>query len=1061
MIDDVAEAAAAGDDDFTPVVSRLVDDDPASFATTPAMAQYAEIKAANPDCLLFFRMGDFYEMFFDDAVAAAAALGIVLTKRGKHMGQDIPLCGVPVRAADEYLQRLIRKGFRVAVCEQMEDPAEAKKRGAKAVVRRDVIRLVTPGTLTEDTLLDARRNNFLTALWALPQRESEPVAAYALASADISTGELLYGTVNEADLSGELSRLLPSELVLPDSMIGAPRLREIAKTLGTALTPVAKAFFDSHSGERELKARLGVTDTGGYGTIDRGELAAIGAVLKYIDLTQLGHKPLLQPPRRSGPGSVLVIDQATRANLELLRNNAGGRDGSLLAAIDRTVTGAGARELAARLASPLRDVGEINRRLDAVGYLIDNGDLRQRLRDALQRLPDIARAMSRLALQRGSPRDLGAVRDGLLAAGSVQVALADAGAMLGLPEALAAVVAALAADTAAVESELVAALADELPLQRRDGGFVRSGYRDDLEHNRRLRDESRQVIAGLQHNYQQETGVKTLKVKHNNVLGFFVEVGQANARPLTAGDAAERFRHRQTLASAMRFTTAELIETEGAITAAAERALAIEQEVFEELTRRVATATAELTAIAGALAVLDATQGLAEVASEWRYCRPSIEEGRVFAVSGGRHPVVEQALKAASGGAFIDNDCVLGGAVPATRKPRRPKRGDELLPVQTSDEPIGFEEGTAPSIWLVTGPNMAGKSTFLRQNALIAILAQVGSYVPAGSARIGIVDRLFSRVGASDDLARGRSTFMVEMVETAAILNQAGENSFVILDEIGRGTATFDGLSIAWATVEYLDAVSRCRALFATHYHELTALAGKLPSVANATIEVREWQDEIVFLHKVMPGAADRSYGIQVAKLAGLPRPVIERAGAVLRLLEQSDERVSPEKLIEDLPLFAAARPKGHVPACTTGGRRAAGSCRTLCRRVGAIGNQPGRAVAKGGARDTLSIEGDGAADLNSWQRRQRQSAELAATYRSWSLPTACRNLASSAWRDGMSVRGAAVRKSRNTASEAISTGSGGPLAVSCESWSPESAIEGRSMKRETSSSWCCAAARP
>ena len=879
---------------------------------TPSMAQYTEIKAANPDCLLFYRMGDFYELFFEDALAASQALGITLTKRGKHHGEDIPMCGVPVHAADEYLQRLIKRGFRVAVCEQMEDPAEARKRGSKAVVRRDVVRLVTPGTLTEDSLLDARRANFLTALVEVPKGRGTGEGGLAAASLDISTGEFLVGELQPADLGGEMARLLPSEIVVADSALTDRRFKEIAELVGAALTPVPRAYFDSLAGERDLKARFGLVEIGGLGTFSRGELSAIAAVLKYVALTQIGKQPALRYPRRSGPASVLVIDAATRANLELIRTSAGERLGSLMAAVDRTVTGAGARELMGRLASPLKDVKAIAARLDAVQFLLEAGELRARIRETLRQAPDIARAISRLALGRGGPRDLGAVRDGLAAASKGLKLLRGAGAGLGHPADIATIIARLDTSALALEASLTSALADELPVQRRDGGFVRAGYREDLDENRRLRDASRQVIAELQARYGEETGVKSLKVRHNNVLGFFIEVTAANAKTLTSPPQGEGFIHRQTLANVMRFTTAELSETEGKITAAADRALAIEQEVFADLCTLIAGQEAALGAVASALAELDHHAGLAELAEEQNYVRPILDDSLAFEIRGGRHPVVEQALRTARLGAFIENDCVLG---------RAPSRLDQPLEQQADaiHSHGGFDETPEGRIWIVTGPNMAGKSTFLRQNALIAIMAQAGSFVPARSAHIGIIDRLFSRVGASDDIARGRSTFMVEMVETAAILNQAGERSLVILDEIGRGTATFDGLSIAWATVEYLHEANRCRALFATHYHELTALAGKLPAVSNATIQVKEWQDDIIFLHKVVPGAADRSYGIQVAKLAGLPQPVIGRAGEVLQLLEAADNRVSPEQLIEDLPLFAAARPKGFVAGGAAG----------------------------------------------------------------------------------------------------------------------------------------------
>jgi DNA mismatch repair protein MutS len=870
---------------------------------TPSMAQFLEIKTANPDSILWYRMGDFYELFFEDAVVASAALGIVLTKRGKHLGEDIPMCGVPVHRADEYLQRLIRLGYRVAVCEQLEDPAEARKRGAKAVVRRDVVRLVTPGTLTEDSLLDARARNFLTAVFRTPGDGAAP--SFALASLDISTGEFEVGGTTAADLAGELIRLAPGEIIAADALAGDPLLSAPAKAAGAAVTPLASAFFDSLAGERLLKDRLGVAELGGFGAFSRAEIAAVGALLKYVDLTQIGRKPVVRPPRRTGAADILVIDAASRASLELLRATSGAREGSLVAAIDRTVTGPGARELAARLASPLRDHRRIGMRLDAVGFLLERAPLREDLRATLRSAPDIARAMSRLALQRGGPRDLAAVRDGLKAAAGARHLIEDGAGPMGLPEELADVAARLAGPPAALGPLLGRALVDEPPHMRRDGGFVKPGHRADLDDALKLRDDSRRVMAALEAKYVEATGIRQLKVRHNNILGFYIETTAQTARPLLSPPLSDTFRHRQTMASAVRFTTPELADIEGRIASAGERALAIEQEVFAELAEAIAAAERELLALAAALADLDVVAALAELAERESYTRPVLDDGTAFEVEGGRHPVVEQALRAAKAGPFVENDCVLGRPAP-----REPGNGAATP---------GFDDTAEGRIWLVTGPNMAGKSTFLRQNALIVVLAQMGSYVPARSARIGLVDRLFSRVGASDDLARGRSTFMVEMVETAGILNQATERSLVILDEIGRGTATFDGLSIAWATVEHLHDVNRCRSLFATHYHELTALAGRLPEVANATIEVREWHDDIVFLHKVRKGAADRSYGIQVAKLAGLPRAVVERAGEVLSVLERTDGGAKAAgEALDELPLFAAARPRSQ-PARTSG----------------------------------------------------------------------------------------------------------------------------------------------
>ena len=852
--------------------------DAASLAT-PMIAQYLEIKLANADCLLFYRMGDFYELFFEDAEIASRALGIALTKRGKHLGTDVPMCGVPVHAADDYLQRLIAQGHRVAVCEQIEDPAEARKRGPKAVVRRDVVRLVTPGTLTEETLLDARSHNFLTALFRAAGKEgSEP--AYALASLDISTGELIASSVRLSDLAGELARLKPGEVLVGDDSAGVAELRRLIEEAGAALTPCPRAHFDSVRGERGLKNRLGVAALDAFGEFTKPELAALGGLLTYVEITQVGKAPLLRPPRKESAGSLLVIDAATRANLELVRSNQGARAGSLLAAIDRTVTAAGARELAGRLGSPLTDAAAVNARLDAVGYLCEEPRLRQALREELKAAPDLARALGRLALGRGGPRDLGAVRDAIASAHALAGSLADAGAALGLPQELASIVERLESASARIEAALSAALADSLPVNARDGGFIADGFSKDLDEHRRLRDGSRQVIAGLQATYADATAIKSLKVRHNNVLGYFVEVTATNGAALSKPPHVETFIHRQTLANVVRFSTPELAELEARITQAADRALALELDLFARLSQEVLAEQGALSGASAALAELDHYAGLAELASEQVYVRPKIDVSLVFAVEEGRHPTVEQTLRRSGGASFVGNDCRLGGEAP----------------------------GADTRLLVVTGPNMAGKSTFLRQNALIVVLAQSGSFVPARSAHIGIVDRLFSRVGAADDLARGRSTFMVEMVETASILNQATMRSFVVLDEIGRGTATFDGLSIAWATLEYLHEVNRSRVLFATHYHELTALADKLPGAANATVEVKEWRDEIVFLYRVVQGAADRSYGIHVAKLAGLPGPVLTRAGEVLSALEKADGRPKPADLADDLPLFRAAK---------------------------------------------------------------------------------------------------------------------------------------------------------
>ncbi|YBV98479.1 DNA mismatch repair protein MutS [Phyllobacteriaceae bacterium JZ32] len=835
------------------------------------MEQYIEIKAANEGSLLFYRMGDFYELFFDDAVEASRALGITLTKRGKHLGEDIPMCGVPVHAADDYLQKLIARGYRVAVCEQTEDPAEAKKRGSKSVVRRDVIRLVTPGTLTEEKLLDPSEANFLMTLGRVKGAEE---GRMALAWIDISTGTFRVSETSAGRLLADIMRVDPRELIVAEPVFHDPELRPVFDMIGRAVTPQPASLFDSATAETRIKRYFEVAALDGFGQFSRSELSAISGAIAYIEKTQISERPPLMHPEREQEGSALFIDPATRANLELTRTLSGSRDGSLLKAIDRTVTGGGARLLAERLTAPLTDPADIAMRQDAVSFFLGEQQLADGLRMELKGVPDMPRALSRLAVGRGGPRDLGALQRGLEAAWCIAALFAGCDLPPELEEARAAL-AALPRDYA---EHLDRALDDELPLLKRDGGFVRAGYNAELDEMRALRDQSRRIIAGLQARYMDETGIKSLKIKHNNVLGYFIEVPASHQETMTgSAEAKGRFIHRQTMASAMRFTTTELAELESKIANAADRALAIELGVFDELTNETVAHADAIRAGAAALAVLDVSAALAALAEEQGYCRPVVDDSLAFNIVAGRHPVVEQALRRQAANPFVANDCDLS--------------------------PQGDEKHGA--IWLLTGPNMGGKSTFLRQNALIAILAQMGSFVPAGAAHIGVVDRLFSRVGASDDLARGRSTFMVEMVETAAILNQAGERSLVILDEIGRGTATFDGLSIAWAAVEYLHEKNRCRALFATHFHEMTALSEKLARLANVTMRVKEWDGDVVFLHEVAKGAADRSYGVQVARLAGLPEAVVNRARDVLHQLEAGETSGKAEKLIDDLPLFS------------------------------------------------------------------------------------------------------------------------------------------------------------
>jgi DNA mismatch repair protein MutS len=843
--------------------------DPAAGAS-PVMAQFFEAKARQPDALVFFRMGDFYELFFEDAQKAAAALGITLTARGQHGGAPIPMCGVPAHAAEAYLAKLIRAGFKVAVCEQMENPAEARKRGAKSVVRRDLVRVVTPGTLTEEGLLDARGANRLAAI-------AVRAGGAAVAAVELSTGEVECLAVQLSGLASALAALSPSEILVPDRLFADEQVSAALKAAGGFVQPLPQALAEPGAAEARLKRLYGVDTLDGFGALSGAEISALGLIAAHLETTQAGRLPVLSAPRRAGEADVMVIDPATRTSLEIERATSGGREGSLLAAIDRTVTAPGARLLAARLSRPLLDPAAIDARLDAVAWFLEHRAQRQRLRELLKAMGDMARALARLALGRGGPPDLGALRDGLSTAEQLTALFASMrDPLVQPPEEIAASLRALNpalhADLAAFRALLKAGLGEALPSLARDGGFVAEGVRPELDQARSLRDDSRRVILGLEARLAADSGV-ALKIRHNAVLGYFVETTAKAAEPLMAAPLNASFIHRQTLANQVRFTTVELAELDARIAQAAERALAIEIETFEAWREAAIGVAAGVQAAAEAAARLDVAAGLAEWAEDAGAARPVVDRSTAFEAEAARHPVVEAAVKRA-GEAFTPNDCRLDGT----------GAGGARLSI-------------------VTGPNMAGKSTFLRQNALLAVLAQSGCYVPAKRLRLGVVDRLFSRVGAGDDLARGRSTFMAEMVETAAILTQATPRSLVILDEIGRGTATYDGLAIAWACAEALHEVNRCRALFATHYHELATLEGRLAYVANLSLRAKEWNGDLIFLHEAGPGPADRSYGVQVAKLAGVPPAVVARARDVLQRLER--EAGAPAHL-EDLPLFAA-----------------------------------------------------------------------------------------------------------------------------------------------------------
>ncbi len=820
-------------------------------AATPMMAQYFSLKADAPDCLLFYRMGDFFELFFDDAKAAAAALDIALTARGEHLGQPVPMCGVPVHAMEGYLARLIRAGFRVAIAEQIESPAAAKARGGKSIVARGIVRVVTAGTLTEETLLEAKSANWLVALSPLGG-----VIGYA--AADISTGRFETGETDAGGLDAELARLAAAEIVVPEAA-------------GLEGFQRPKSDFDSLAGERRLKAQFGVATLDGFGGLSRAELSACAGLLAYLDHAGKGTLPYLSSPVKRTASDHMMIDAATRDSLELVRATGGARAGSLLDAVDRTVTGAGARLLGADIAAPLMDQNAITARLDLVSYFEADQAVRAAMRAALRALPDVSRALARLSAGRGGPRDLGQLRDGLHEARALREKL---GRREGIPALMVTLLPALDGHGALVD-QLSQALVPTPPLDAAQGGFIAEGYDHALDELRVLSSDGRRAIAVLEAEYREATGVAALKIKHNTVLGYHIEVSAKNADTLMAPDSG--FTHRQTLAGVVRFNAPALHDLAMKVAQAGGHALAAEAAHFEELTGLALARSREIATTADVLARFDVSAALAERAVEGGWCRPQFVGDARFEIEGGRHPVVESALSA-SGQRFVANDLTLA---PQSR------------------------------LWLVTGPNMGGKSTFLRQNALIAVLAQAGSYVPAARATLGLVDRLFSRVGASDNLARGRSTFMVEMVETAAILSQATENSFIILDEVGRGTSTYDGLAIAWAVVEAVHEVNRCRCLFATHYHELTRLAEKLPALSLHHVRAREYKGDLVLLHELSTGPADRSYGIAVARLAGLPPAVLARAKAVLSKLEAGRDATGGLAAgLDDLPLFANVAPE-------------------------------------------------------------------------------------------------------------------------------------------------------
>jgi DNA mismatch repair protein MutS len=806
-------------------------------ASTPLMRQYHAIKQQAPNALLMFRLGDFYELFYEDAVTAARELEITLTSRNKEKGQAIPMCGVPYHAAEGYMARLIQRGYRVAICDQMEDP-----RFAKTLVKREITRIVTPGTATDSSVLRSRENNYLAAL-------AQSGARTGLAHVDVSTGEFRVTEMDQAEAPAALEQLGAREVLVAES---SP-----ARGAGLLYTTVDAWAFSFDYAERTLREHFHLLTLDGCGLAGRGlAVSAAGAILHYLKDTQKAALSHLERPCYYDRTDSMVLDTVTARNLELLEPlftaDAGGKDATLLGVIDQTMTAVGARLLRRRLLRPSLDRVEIEARLDAVAEMMSATIPRAEARKVLGEMQDLERLLAKVTMGTAGPRELLALARSLAKTPSLKDAVEAVRSSARMTE-----VYGRLDEVAEVRDRVLAAISDEPPVSLADGGTIRDGFHAELDELRDISRHSRQYIAGIETRERSRTGIQSLKVRFNNVFGYYIEISKANQH--LAPDDYER---KQTLVNAERFTTPELKDLERKILEAEEKILELERGIFGELRLFVAGHADRIRATAAALAELDVTAALAQIAGENRYTRPRFSDSGEMKIAAGRHPVVEK-LTEREAARFIPNDL--------------------------------FLDAESSFIAIITGPNMGGKSTYLRQGALIAILAQMGSFVPAESAVLPIVDRVFTRIGASDNLARGRSTFMVEMTETAVILNTATPRSLIVLDEIGRGTATYDGLALAWSVIEHIHQGIRAKTLFATHYHELTELADQLEGVRNLHVSVKESGDQIVFLRKVEPGSADRSYGIEVARLAGLPMGVIERAREILALHEKTEHEVTEE----------------------------------------------------------------------------------------------------------------------------------------------------------------------
>lgn len=805
---------------------------------TPMMEQYFGLKEKHQDCLLLYRMGDFYELFCDDAIKAASILDITLTKRGKDdSGEGIPMCGVPVHAYEAYLIKLISSGLKIAVCEQMESPEDAKKRGHKGPLNRDVVRIITPGTITEETLLNKRQNNFIVSL-SVPFKDSI-TAAYI----DISTQEFFVESLSLNNMQNMIDRLCPSELLLPDVLLENSAYPFLYNQYRSILNPVPKARFNTKANTQKLCEQYNVKVLDAFG-LSEFAVQAAGILIDYIATTQKKVLDYFPRPTLINTDKFLQLDPSTRRSLEIVRTQHGATKGSLLSHMDMTKTAAGGRLLYQRLLNPLQCIKTLNHRYDQIDFFLRNADIKPPLEKALKETPDLERCLGRLSLGRAFPRDLSAVRESLRQSQNAINLLKDDAPFQALPK--------IHAKLPGLKNILEDAIEESAPVYIEDGHFIKAGYSAELDKVRYTARNAQQLMKGLEEQYVKETEIQNLRIRYNKLIGYYIEV-----TPSHLSKVPDYFQQKQKISTATRFTTDKLLILESEITQASHKIIKLETELFHELCTKTLENYHDLLELSQEISVVDVSLSLAALCEKYTYVRPDVIEGSsIFDIQKARHPVVEATLKEK----FHPNDC-------------------------THNQDTSF--------LLLTGPNMAGKSTYLRQNALVVLMAQVGCFVPAEKARFGVVDRLFSRVGASDDITQGQSTFMVEMIETATILQQATAKSFVILDEIGRGTATYDGVSIAWAVTEYLH-LKKCRTIFATHYHELNDLEDQLKGLTCLTMKIKEWEDKIIFLHEVAHGAANQSFGIHVAKLAGLPTPVLARAEEIL-LKFQAEEVTKPK----------------------------------------------------------------------------------------------------------------------------------------------------------------------